>query len=268
MSKLGFIGGGRMAEALIARLGNAKNIIVFDVDRKRLSYLRNKYGVRIATDNFDVVTQAGIVILAVKPQNMAEVLGPKGLWAYRPLGNKLFISIVAGIPLTYLQQKLPKAKIIRAMPNTPCLVGEGMICLAKGKGTAPALMNKALKIFQKVGEVLEVPEKWLDAVTGLSGSGPAYVFEVIEALTNGGVKNGLPRAIAAKLALQTVYGAAATVKQTGHEPLALCQMVTSPGGTTIEGLKVLSKKKTAAAISEAVTAAAKKSKELSNKWTL
>ncbi|HVN67446.1 MAG TPA: pyrroline-5-carboxylate reductase dimerization domain-containing protein, partial [Candidatus Sulfotelmatobacter sp.] len=148
----------------------------------------------------------------------------------------------------------------------PALVGHGMTALAKGPGPGTWSLAPAKKIFSAVGDVALVPEKWLDAVTGLSGSGPAYVYQMIEALTDGGVKVGLPKSLAARLALQTVLGAALTVKLTGKEPAELRSMVTSPGGTTIEGLNVLGKKGFNRAIKEAIAAAARKSKILSRQW--
>ncbi|MFC1571281.1 pyrroline-5-carboxylate reductase [Candidatus Margulisiibacteriota bacterium] len=267
VAKIGFIGAGKMAEALIARLGSSQSIIASDVNKKRLSYLRQKYKIKAAKDNLEVFSSAKIVILAVKPRDISAVVAE--LKRKKKTGNReqLVISIAAGIPLNYLAKKLPGVPIVRAMPNNPCLVGMGMTALAKGKKVSRALYKKAETIFRRVGEVLEVPEKWLDAVTGLSGSGPAFVYQAIEALTAGGIKSGLPKNVAARLALQTVLGAAATVKETGKNPKELRAMVTSPGGTTIEGLAVLKKMKFDQALAGAVLAAAKKSRVLSKKWT-
>jgi pyrroline-5-carboxylate reductase len=266
-----FIGAGKMAEALIARLGAPGSIVVSDKEKSRLSYLRAKYKVKVARDNLEAFRSGDVVILAVKPQNMAEVLaevqGPPRLRSGSRVGKqKLVISIAAGIPLSYLQKKLPGYSIVRAMPNNPCMVGAGITALAKGKGTRNWELGIAKRLFEAVGEVVEVPEKWMDAVTGLSGSGPAFVYLVIEALAAGGIASGLPGNAAAKLAVQTVLGAAQTVKMTGRHPRQLRAMVTSPGGTTIEGLAVLAKFKTAKALSLAVVAASKKSKILSKRW--
>lgn len=266
--KIAFVGAGRMAEAIIARLKDKKNIFASDVRRERLKALSSKYNIRIVKDNLDAFESAEIVILAVKPQQMAEVLqgiGSRGIGSRK---RKLVISIAAGIPLKYLQKMLPNCAIIRAMPNNPALVGQGMTALAKGVRVTNYELRITKKIFEAVGEVVEVPEKWLDAVTGLSGSGPAYVYLMIEALTDGGVKTGLPKKIAAQLARQTVYGAAAAVKKTGRGPEELRQMVTSPGGTTIEGLKALARRRFARALTEAVGAAAKKSRRLSKQWSI
>lgn len=256
-----------MAEALIARIGSPQKIIASDVNKKRLKYLKKKYHIKIAKNNLDVFKTAKIVVLAVKPQNMAGVVEEIRTQITEHRTRKLVISIAAGIPLKYLQKKLPGLPIVRAMPNNPCLVGMGITALARGKGVNQALYKKAEAIFSAVGGVVNVPEKWMDAVTGLSGSGPAFVYQTIEALTSGGITAGLTKDLAAKLALQTVLGAAVTVKWTGRSPKELREMVASPGGTTIEGLKVLGKKKFSSTLRDAVLAAAKKSKALSRRWT-
>lgn len=260
MTTIGFIGAGKMAEAIISRLGSPSNIIASDINKQRLGYLKKKYRIRGAKDNQEVFAKSEIVVLAVKPQDFGQALA--GIRA-----QGLIISIAAGIPLSYLQNKFPGMPIVRAMPNNPCLVGQGITALAKGKRVSAGQYKKAEAIFEAVGEVFSVPEKWMDAVTGLSGSGPAFVYETIAALIDGGVAAGLPKAIATKLALQTVLGAAATLKKTGKSPQELSNMVASKGGTTIEGLKVIKKAKVKQAISRAVVAAANKSKIISKKWT-
>ena len=257
--KIAFIGAGRMAEALIARLCGV-TIIASDINAARLTALKRKYKIRIAKDNRAAFAAGDVVILAVKPQQMGEVLLEITRNAQRVTRKKkIIISIAAGIPLKYLEKKLPGYSIIRAMPNNPCLVGAGITALSRKSPVAR-------KIFENVGEVAEVPEKLLDAVTGLSGSGPAYIYLVLEALTKGGVKAGLPKPLASELALLTVAGAAAAVCLTGLPPEKLREMVTSPGGTTLEGLAVLTKYKTDQAFSRAVQAAAKKSKLLSRRF--
>ena len=265
--KIAFIGAGKMAEALIACLDN---VIVADVNKKRLKMLKKKYQLQIAGDNQAAFAAAKIVILAVKPQNISSVVAELALPAKQALQlrNRLIISIAAGIPLKYLEKKLPGIPVVRAMPNNPCLVGEGMTALAKGKLVNNIMFMKAAEIFAQVGDVALVPEKWLDAVTGLSGSGPAFIYEAIEALAAGGVKAGLKKDLATKLAVQTVLGSALTVKQSGKAPRDLQAMVTSPGGTTVEGLKALKKFNFSRALSAAVLAAAKKSKQLESRWTL
>jgi pyrroline-5-carboxylate reductase len=301
--KIAFIGAGKMAEALIASLGDRKNIFASDISGERLKHLKSKYKIKTARNNSEAFAAAQVIVLAVKPQQVAEVLqgigsrgigsrgigsrgigsrgigsrgigsrgiGSRGIGS-RGIGSrekKLIISIAAGIPLKYLQKKLPGHSVIRAMPNNPALIGQGMTALAKGKKVTNRESRVAKKMFESVGEVVEVPEKWLNAVTGLSGSGPAYVYQMIAAMTDGGVKAGLPKAVAAKLATQTVYGAAATVKKTGRDPEELRKMVTSPGGTTLEGLKALELRLFSRAVSEAVGAAAKKSGLLSKQWSI
>jgi pyrroline-5-carboxylate reductase len=264
--KIAFLGGGKMAEALISGLGRSASVTVFDIDAERLRSLKSKYKIRAARSNAEAFAAADVVVLAVKPQNVAEVLDNVRGVGYRARGGKLFISIAAGIPIGYLQKKLPKCRIIRAMPNNPALVGHGITALAKGKKVTGRGLRVAREIFNAVGEVIEVPEKWLDAVTGLSGSGPAFVYLVMEALIEGGVAQGLPFAVAEKLAIQTVIGSAQTAKRTARSLKELRQMVASPGGTTSEGLAVLGKFRLVAALSGAVRAAAKKSKALSAKW--
>jgi len=267
--KIAFIGAGRMAEALIARL-KGHSILASDISAQRLQSLGKKYKIGTTSDNAAALAFGDIVILAVKPQQMAEVLaGLKGQGSRgRGQGSKIIISIAAGIPLGYLHKKLPGMAIIRAMPNNPCLIGEGITALAGGKRTSVKDIKKAGVIFKSVGQVLEVPEKWMDAVTGLSGSGPAFVYQVIEGLIDGGRKAGLPKALAAELALQTLIGAARTAKASGSTPAELTAMVASPGGTTIEGLAVMKKQRTAHSLSLAVLAAAKKSALLTKRWTL
>ncbi len=264
--KIAFIGAGAMAEAIIARLKN-HSIMASDVDAKRLNYLQRKYRIKTSLNNSECFNFGELVILAVKPQQMAEVLKELGARDQGLGTGKLVISIAAGIPISYLSKKLPGYKVIRAMPNNPALIGAGITALAKAKRVKSSQLQKARAIFSAIGEVVEVPEKLMDAVTGLSGSGPAYIYFIIEALIAGGKKAGMTAGLAARLAAATVEGAAAAVKLSGKSPAQLRAMVTSPGGTTIEGLAVLNSFKTAQAFSGAVLAAAKKSKLLSKKWT-
>ncbi|MDD5382579.1 MAG: pyrroline-5-carboxylate reductase [Candidatus Margulisbacteria bacterium] len=257
---ISFIGAGRMAESLISRLGAPQNIIVSDISKKRLAYLKKKYRVKVAGNNLEAFQAGSVIVLAVKPQNMADVLAEVA-------GQKLVISIAAGIPLSYLQKKLPRCKLIRAMPNNPCLAGHGMTALTKGKGVTRRELRIASKIFGSVGEVAEVPEKWMDAVTGLSGSGPAFIYLVMEAMMKAGESLGIEPKVAERLSIQTVLGSARTMLETGKSARELRAMVASPGGTTIEGLKVLEKGRFFHDLMGAVRAAAKKSKVLSKKWT-
>lgn len=258
--KIAFIGAGKMAETLIARL-SSQPLIASDVDPNRLRYIGKKYRIRTTESNRKAFDFGEVIVLAVKPQHISEILGAV-------TGRKLIISIAAGVPLQYLEKKLPGAPVIRAMPNNPCLVGAGITALAKGKKVSRKQYAAARKIFNAVGEVIDVPEKWMDAITGLSGSGPAFVYLAIEALTEGGVAEGLPFPVAEKLARQTVFGAAETAKKTVHSLRELRARVTSPGGTTVEGLAVLERYQWAKALAAAVRAAAGKSRLISRKWTL
>lgn len=265
MTKIVFIGAGKMAEALIAQLAKSNQIMAADVDGKRLSHLKKKYKIKITKDNREAFNFGEVVILAVKPQKMSESIegiGSRG-WGVEKGKGKLIISIAAGVTLNFLQQRVPGLPIIRSMPNNPCLIGQGITAIAKGKKATAQNMKLAKTIFRSVGQVFEVPEKLMDAVTGLSGSGPAFVYQTIEALTLGGIDLGLPRNLAEKFALQTVIGAALTVQNTGKSPIELTVMVASPGGTTIEGLKILEKYELPRALKEAVAAAANKSASLS-----
>jgi len=266
--KIAFIGGGKMAAALIAGLAKSVKVIVSDVDPKRLRLLKSKYKIKAAKSNAEAFAAADIVVLAVKPQQMAEVLQGVGDSGIGSRGKKHVISIAAGIPISYLQKKLPGAMIIRTMPNNPALVGQGITAIAKGIRVTRFALRVTKRIFSSVGEVVEVPEKWLDAVTGLSGSGPAYVYKFIEALTTAGVKVGLPRKLAARLAQQTVLGAAVTVKQSRQDPAQLRAMVTSPGGTTLAGLAALERRAFSRAVGAAVAAAAKRAKVLNKQWAV
>jgi len=265
--KIAFIGAGKMAEALIAcQTGNS--IYASDIDSSRLRYLKKRYKIKVADNNLSAFEQGEIVIIAVKPQQVAEILEEIAGRGARVAGHKLIISIAAGVPLSYLQKKLPAFPIIRAMPNNPCLVGAGITALAQGKRVDRRQFRLAEKIFQGVGKVMSVPEKWMDAVTGLSGSGPAFVYQVITALMEGGMDSGLPQKVAQVLALQTVAGAAETLEKSGKTPAELCTMVASPGGTTVEGLKVLEKRKLNKTLAGAVVAAAKKSSVISSQFKI
>lgn len=264
MTSIGFIGGGKMAEAIIKGLITAReftptNIRVFDVQADRLEQLRSTYHVVTGfKGNQQVIKDSDVIVFSVKPQDMAEVVRQLEV----PQG-KLVISIAAGITLKFLEKKFSQAAVIRAMPNNPALIGQGVTALAAGKQAKTKDLELAKKVFRAVGQVVEVDEKLIDIVTGLSGSGPAYVYLFIEALTEAGEKYGLDQAVAQQLALQTVLGSAATMVKTAKSAKELKQMVASPGGTTIEALKVLEKKKFNQIIAEAVKAAADKSKKLS-----
>jgi pyrroline-5-carboxylate reductase len=263
--KIGFLGAGKMATALARGFINAKLVKPgqlfaadpFEVARKHFG---GETGAKIVVDNLALAKAANVLILATKPDQvpaaLAEISG-----AFTK--NHLLISIAAGVTLAKLEAALPAgARVIRVMPNTPALVGAGASAFSLGKNASVADGELARKLLSAVGVALPVKETLLDAVTGLSGSGPAYVYQFIEALSDGGVAAGLPRDIATKLAAQTVLGGAKMVLETGQHPGALKDQVTSPGGTTIEGLHELEKGKLRGVVISAVRAAAEKSKKL------
>ena len=263
MTRIGFIGGGKMAEALVKGLLSSKlvkhsDVHVFDADPGRRKYLGEAYSVSIENGNQEAANASEVVVLAVKPQVL-----PEGVQGIKIGGSKLLISIAAGITIEFLEKAFPGVPLVRAMPNNPALVGAGITAIASGKLATRDSLLVTKEIFAAIGEVVMVEEKDMDAVTGLSGSGPAYVYLMIEALAEAGKKLGIDRESAERLAVETVLGAARTMKETGKSAKELREMVTSPGGTTIEGLKVLEKRKFAEAVVEAVKAAAEKSKKLS-----
>ena len=254
-----------MAEALIkgmlsAGVAKADQILVSDVSNERLEHLNKTYGIVIQRSNRDAATQAGIILLSVKPQIIDVVLSK-----IEPVANheKLVISIAAGVTIARIEKMLTnKPRVIRVMPNTPALVLSGAAGLAAGSTSTVSDMMTAQQIFGAVGRAVVVEEKLMDAVTGLSGSGPAYVFTIIEALADAGVKAGIPRELALELSAQTVYGAAKMVLETHEHPGKLRDKVTSPGGTTVEGLHMLNKGKLRETLMDAVEAATARSKEL------
>jgi pyrroline-5-carboxylate reductase len=265
---IGIIGGGKMGGVLVHgmithNIQAAADITVADVDGIRLEELREAYGIKITRDTEEAVKKAQVVILAVKPQNMAEAL--RDISGAMTL-SKLIISIAAGIPIKFIEERLKKgAHIIRTMPNTPALIGEGMTALAAGRFVSDGEMAMAQEIFDAVGMTVIIKEDLMDAVTGLSGSGPAYAFTIIEALADGGVQMGLPRDIALKLAAQTLLGAAKLVLTSDKHTGQLRDMVTSPGGTTIAGIRALEEGKLRSTLMAAVEAATLRSKALGDR---
>jgi len=263
--KVAFLGGGNMAEALIKGLiaaGTAKpdQIMVTDLSSDRVAHLKKTYGIIIQKGNLDAAREADVVVLSVKPQVIEKVLAEI---APGVDGKKLVISIAAGIDIGKIEKALREnSRVVRVMPNTPALVLAGAAAIAGGRAVTSDDLALAQNIFNSVGRSVIVEEKLMDAVTGLSGSGPAYVFLIIDALSDAGVKAGLPRQLALELAAQTVYGAAKMVLETKEHPGKLRDMVTSPGGTTIEGLHALEKGKLRATLMNAVEAATARSREL------
>ena len=237
-----------------------REIIASDPVEVARKHFAAEVGATTVAANIDVAKFAGVLILATKPDQVSAALAEiRGAFTEK----HLLISIAAGVTLTKLEAALlSAARVIRVMPNTPALVGAGASAFALGKSAAAADGELAKKLLSAVGLAFPVKEPLLDAVTGLSGSGPAYVFQFIEALSDGGVAAGLPRELATKLAAQTVLGGAKMVLETGAHPGALKDQVTSPGGTTIEGLHQLEKGKMRATVMSAVRAATEKSKKL------
>lgn len=261
--KIGFIGAGQMATALAQGFvrGNilpAAKITASDAYPAATEKLaKDLPGLKVAT-NAQVAEASDVVILAVKPQVMAAVYQDLA----GKLANKLVISIAAGISLEKLCAGLKTDRVVRVMPNTPCLVGKGASAFALAAAATKEDGELVKKLLSAVGIAHQVDEKLLDAVTGLSGSGPAYVYLMIEALSDGGVKAGLPRALATSLAAQTVLGAAEMVLTRNEHPAALKDAVASPGGTTIAGLATLEDRGLRGALIAAVEAATKRSQEL------
>jgi pyrroline-5-carboxylate reductase len=262
---VGFIGGGNMGEALIkgllgASLVPASAIHATDVRLERLKELDRLYGIQVSSSNADLVRHSDIVILAVKPQIMDSVLKEIAPAVTR---KKLLISVAAGVSTAKIRTALHKdARLIRVMPNAPALVLEGVTAIAKAENLEPDDLDTAGEIFSAVGRVVVLDETLMDAVTGLSGSGPAYVAVVIESLADGGVRMGLDRITAMTLATQTVLGAAKLLLETGLHPGALKDMVSSPGGTSIAGIAALEEGGIRTTFIKAVEKATERSREL------
>jgi pyrroline-5-carboxylate reductase len=264
--KIGFIGSGNMGEALINGLiisGSSApdHIICSDIRTEQLERMQAAYGIQTTTDNSEVVKQADIIIYAIKPQIMAQVL----METAKDLDlSKLIISIAAGVPMVAIENSLKKdLRLIRVMPNVAVAVNEGAAAIAAGKHAKQEDIQLAKDIFNSVGKCVFLKENdLLDAVTGLSGSGPAYIFMIVEALADAGVKMGLSRQDAQFLASQTVLGSAKLLLETGTHPGQLKDSVTSPGGTAIAGLHTLEKGGLRTTLINAVESATIRSKEL------
>jgi pyrroline-5-carboxylate reductase len=262
---IGFLGAGRMATALAQGFVNAglvkpSQLFASDVIPAARKMFGAATGARICLTNADVLKSASVIVLAVKPQQVADVL-TEIQPHFTP--RHLLVSIAAGVTLERMEHTLPaRARVIRVMPNTPALVGASASGFACGKSATSSDAKLAERLLSAVGVAVQVKEGQLDAVTGLSGSGPAYVYQFIEALSDGGVACGLPRDLSTKLAAQTVLGAARMVLETGEHPGALKDAVTSPGGTTIEGIHELEKGKMRGTVMNAVRAAADKARKL------
>jgi len=263
--RLGFLGAGQMAEALIRGLIQSgayepARIVASDVAPARLECLASELRIKTTANNSEVVTSSDIIILAVKPNTVADVLSEI---TQLVTPKHLVVSIAAGITLSKLEGLLSdSARVIRVMPNTPCLVGEMAAGYALGRNATAEDSERVESILSACGRSFCLEEKLLDAVTGLSGSGPAYIYLLIEAMADGGVRCGLPRPVALELAAQTVLGSAKMVLETGLHPGELKDRVASPGGTTIAGIHELERSGFRAAMMNAVEAATKRSKAL------
>lgn len=264
-STIAFLGAGKMATALARGLvasGTAEgsSVVASDASPAALeAFQREVSGARAANSNADAATEADIVVLAVKPQYLPAVLAE----VKSAVSKQLVLSIAAGYPLHRLAEGLSNGvRIIRSMPNTPALVGQGASAFCRGEHATPEDASVAQSLLGSVGVAYEVAEPLLDAVTGLSGSGPAFVYTVIEALADAGVRVGLPRNVASDLATRTVAGAAEMVARTGEHPALLREAVTSPGGTTAAGLAELEHHGLRHALAEAVRAATERAQQL------
>ncbi len=256
----GKMGGMIVRSVLAAGMCEPASVRVFDIDRSRTDALVASHGVREATDATEAVRGAHLVLLAVLPQQMAELLDQTGPAIE---AEQLVISIAPGIRAETIEAACgPRTRVVRVMPNMPLLVGAGMSAVARGANATEADTAMVVEIFQELGEAIPFEEKDLDAVTGLSGSGPAYIFLVLEGLADGGVKMGLPRDLSIRLAAQTILGAAQLVLTDGEHPAILRERVTSPGGTTTAGLFELESRGVRPALAAAVEAATRRAAEL------
>ncbi|MFZ6017630.1 MAG: pyrroline-5-carboxylate reductase [Nitrospirota bacterium] len=261
---IGFMGGGNMAEALIKGIAQSSKLIaqseilVSEPREERRKYLEQTYGVKITPDNKEVASSCNIIILAIKPQNMDTVLDEI---ADLITDEKTVVSIAAGITFSYLQMRLKTKKLIRVMPNTPALIQEGMSVMSLCECISDKDIMIVRDIFMSIGRLLILPEKYMNAVTALSGSGPAFIAYFIEAMIEGGEKMGLNKGDATALAIQTLLGTARLL-DTGMSPEKLREMVTSPGGTTEAGLKIFEERGFIDIVKDAIERAVERAKEL------
>lgn len=267
--KIGFIGGGQMGEAMIkgiisANLYKAENILVAEPDSTRAQYLQDQYSIAVFKNGATLWAECSVIILAVKPQIMNKVLDDS---KNQVKDHHLLITVAAGLPISFYEEQigLDSCKVIRVMPNTPALVMQGASAVCRNDAVTDDELKLATEILDGVGLSIVLEEKHLDAVTGLSGSGPAYVFSFIEAMIDGGVKMGLTRDTAQQLTTQTILGSVKLLEQSQEHPAVLRSKVTSPGGTTIAGLHVLEKHGFSGIIMEAIQAATNRSIELGKK---
>ncbi|MCH9647703.1 MAG: pyrroline-5-carboxylate reductase [Deltaproteobacteria bacterium] len=265
LGRVAVIGAGKMGETLIrAMVGSgavpAEQIVATGRKELRLDALSRELHIETTLDNRQAVRDADLLLLCVKPQGAAKVLAEL---REEITADKLLVSILAGVPTKRLEESLLSGvPVVRAMPNTPSLLGEGMTALCAGASADQAQVERARRIFERVGRTLVLDEKHFDAVTGLSASGPAFIYIVIEALAEGGVKVGLPRQVATELAAQTCLGAAKMVIETDHHPAVLKDAVTTPAGCTIDGILKLEEGGLRVTLIKAIVEAARRSQEL------
>jgi len=264
VQKIGFIGGGNMAEALIKGLLASgfpvERVMASEPSEMRREHLSDEYSIELTLDNTELMKKCEIIVLSIKPQIAEEVLDEVSS-SYSD--DKLMVSILAGVSSAQIEKHFNGSpRVVRVMPNTPALVSEGASAICRGHNSTKEDLALVKQLFESVGKVQVIDERQMDAATGLSGSGPAYIYTVIEALADGGVREGLRRDVAHALAVQTVVGAALMVRETGEHPAILRDRVCSPGGTAITGVSTLEKKGLRTTLMEAVSAAANRSREL------
>lgn len=263
--KLGVIGCGKMAEAIIrgvieSGLHRSGEICGSDINRRKLGRLAKKTGILACSSNAEVILKSGVTVLAVKPQDISKVVSELRAAKAR---SRLVISIAAGVRICTIQQAIRNARVIRVMPNMPCLVGGGMSVFAAGSRATTADCRVAQRLFNCLGDVLQLSEKQLDAVTALSGSGPAFLAYCLDSMIDGAVREGLSRRIALKLATQTMFGTGKLLRELGTDPADLIAAVASAKGTTAAGLTVLESSCLRQALVRTIRAAAKRSRNLS-----
>ncbi len=259
------LGAGVMGSTLLSGLiragRDAADLVITDRDVERTEELASRYGVR-SMSSVDAAQEADTVVLVVKPQDMGGLIAEIRDHV-RP--GALVVSLAAGITTAFLEERLPAGTaVVRVMPNTPALVDEGMAAISPGQHCDEVHLSEAEELLRSCGKVLRIPEKHLDAVTAISGSGPAYIFYVVEAMIEAGVLLGMPRATSTELVVQTLYGAATMLKETGQHPTVLREQVSSPGGTTMAAIRQLDDHKVRAAFVTAMEAAAQRSKQLAS----
>ncbi len=262
--KCSLIGVGRMGEAILKGLlplveEGKISITGYEISSKRKEEIEKKFPISLASSLEEALDQAQVVILAVKPQHMDGLLREVG----PSLGNRLLISVAAGITTSFLKERVaPDTRIVRVMPNTPALIGEGALAYTMGPNTTGEDRERVETLLSPLGTVVEVEERLMDAVTALSGSGPAYVFLFLQALIDGGVRVGLPRDLAFTLALKTMTGSLKLLEALQEHPVKMLEMVTSPGGTTMAALAVMEREGFKGIVMDAVAAAEARGKEL------